>query len=62
MTDTIIPTSPRATRPTHDDPFARTDGDEHVRLEELAHLHDVFDGHEHGRERRALLAFGVRTD
>jgi hypothetical protein len=62
MTDTIITTPPRATGSTSNDAFVGADGDDRSRLAELASLHDVFDGNEHGRERRALLAFGVRTD
>jgi hypothetical protein len=59
MTDTIMTTPPRAARPDTTD--AHVDVQRRERAE-LARLLDVFDGQEHGRERRALLAFGVRTD
>ena len=60
MTDTIMTTPPRAARPDAKD--AHVDTEKRGELKELARLLDVFDGQEHGRERRALLAFGVRTD
>jgi hypothetical protein len=59
MTDTIATNPPRAGRPDTTDPHVDV---QRRALAELARLLDLFDGHEHGRERRALLALGVRTD
>jgi hypothetical protein len=59
MTDTIPTTPPRAARPDTTDAHVEAQRRE---LAELARLLDVFDGQEHGRERRALLAYGVGAD